>query len=142
MVWSPASTRRVTRQTSRARTPSSKGTPPGPGRHAPWAANRSMPLVAKIRATRSCSVPSTCTATTSARATAGPAEAELARQNDTSGGSSETEVKEVAVNPAGGSPGAVITTTAAAWRRSNARKRSGCTAGSWRSGVTVTGRSS
>ena len=50
-----------------------------------------------------------------------------ARQKLTSGGSSDTEVNEVAVKPAGGVPGAVTTTTAAACRRNSARKRSGST---------------
>src|SRR4051812_16472994 len=139
MVWSPASTRWVTRHTMVASTPSRIGTPSGPGCQAPWAANRSMPLVANVRATCSCSWVSTCTATVPAASTAGQADAVLARQNETSGGSSETEVKEVAVKPAGGAPGAVMTTTAAAWRRSSARNRSGFTARSWWRGVTVMG---
>jgi hypothetical protein len=37
------------------------------------------------------------------------------RQNETIGGRNETEVKDVAVKPAGGGPGAVTTVTVLAW---------------------------
>src|SRR5689334_17483055 len=57
--------------------------------------------------------------------------------NETSGGSSDTEVNEVAVKPAGGAPGAVTTTTPAAWWRSRPRNRSGSTA-DWFVGTEVT----
>ncbi|GAB3824021.1 hypothetical protein GCM10027610_001710 [Dactylosporangium cerinum] len=77
-------------------------------------ANRSVPRAAKVRATGSWPAVRTCTATRPAPRTVGHAEAALATQKETSGGSSETDVKEVAVNPVDGSPGAVTTTTAAA----------------------------
>lgn len=75
-----------------------------------------------MRATGSWSGLSTWTANLSATSTAGHTDAVRARQNDTIGGSSVTDVNDVAVNPAGGSSGTVTTTTAAACRRNSALK--------------------
>ncbi|GAB3846172.1 hypothetical protein GCM10029963_25530 [Micromonospora andamanensis] len=49
-LWSPAGTRWVTRQSRLANAPPSSGTPNGPDVHPGYAANRSIPLVAKTRA--------------------------------------------------------------------------------------------
>ena len=70
-----------------------------------------------------CPAASRCTATCSARATAGQLDESRPRQNETSGGRSDTEVNEVAVKPAGGGRlrrTAVTTVTVLAWRRSSA----------------------
>jgi len=80
-----------------------------------------MPLVAKIWATSCWPSPSRCTATCGAAATVGQLDEPLSRQKETSGGRSDTEVNDVAVNPTGGSPAAVTTVTVAACRRNSAR---------------------
>jgi hypothetical protein len=67
----------------------------------------------------------TCTPTWLALATLGQLDDARFRQKETSGGSSETEVNEVAVKPTGVSPDTVITTTPAACRRRSERNRSG-----------------
>src|SRR2546430_5838956 len=123
-AWSPAATRLTIRQTSQASVPSRTGTPYGPTRHRVGAANRSMPRVAKVRASSCCPWASRCTATWSARAMVGQLDEVRSRQNDTSGGASDTDVNDVAVNPTGGAPGAVTTLTVLAWWRSKPRNTS------------------
>src|SRR6266508_4105081 len=115
--------------TSQAKVPSRTGTPCGPARHTVGGANRSIPLVANVRARSSCVWARRWTATCSAQATVGQLDEARSRQNDTSGGARDTEVNEVAVNPAGGVPagvpGAVTTVTVLAWWRSSVRNSCG-----------------
>ena len=80
--------------------PATTGAPPGAGVVA-RPANRSIPRAEKRRPTSSWSAPSTLTASRGDRRSAGHVPEVRARQNDTIGGSSDTEVKELSATPTG-----------------------------------------
>src|SRR5262245_42931810 len=132
IAWLPATTCSNTSHSNQPSTPSSSGVAKAPGRQR-GRANRSMPGVAKLRATSIWSSRSRLTATCVVIRSAGQQELVSAAQKETTGGSSETEVSDVAVNPAGGAPGIVTTATVAAWFRNSVRRAAGIASWSVRS---------
>ncbi len=70
-----------------------------------------MPLVAKVVARSCCSAPRKFTTAEPARSMCGQDEVPVPIPNDTSGGSSERELSEVAVKPIGPWPASAVTTT-------------------------------
>lgn len=70
-----------------------------------------MPLVAKVRASDSWSAPRKLTTVEAAASTWGQEEAATPMPYETRGGSRDSEVSEVAVNPTGPRPESAVTTT-------------------------------
>src|SRR5690242_14409663 len=91
------------RQSTQASTSDSTGEPLGPRfQPIPW--NLSAPLVANTRQTSSCSCPSTFTQKAPDGWMRGHDVDDLAGENATSGGSSDTEKNEPQVSPTGSRP--------------------------------------
>src|SRR5688500_3578989 len=111
MVWSPPSCSTWRRQSIHANAPSSTGEPvPGAGDQ-PTPVNLSAPRAAKARHTASWPSSRMFTQKPSASRMRAQLVDELAGQKRTSGGSSDNEVNDCTVRPAG-SPSAMAVTTA------------------------------
>lgn len=126
MRWSPAGTICSVSTRSRPATPSSAGSPPGRRCQRVGSAKRSTPLVANVVARGCCSAPRKCPTAVRACSKCGHEEVVVPMPNEISGGSSESEVSEVAVKPTGPRPASVVmTTTPAGYWRNAFLKRSG-----------------
>src|SRR5438067_322168 len=110
MLWSPASTMLCIEQATRADGPGTPGRPSSHGSMSP-AANRSTPEVANRRAMSACSSANTLTRNWGADVNAAWVLALRSRQTSTSGGSRDTELNELAVNPHGLPVASTVVTT-------------------------------
>src|ERR671922_501949 len=106
--WSPVGCSATISHSRLARASVTSGAPPRPGSQS-RPANRSAPAGVARSANRSCCHPSTLTPKRPARRIRDQVSELRAGENDTSGGSSETEGSEVTISPAGSPSGAAVT---------------------------------
>src|SRR5215210_2001610 len=119
--WSPAGCSATISHSREMRASVSSGAPPGPGSQS-RPANRSAPAGVARTANRSCCRPSRFTPKRRVRRIRDPRSESRLGQNEISGGSSETDVSEFTISPAGAPSGAAVTKATPVAKRPSASR--------------------